>query len=56
MIAHRLKTIRNADQILVLKAGEIVERGNHEELIKNNGLYSDLINTKAKAETWRLNN
>ena len=56
MIAHRLKTIRNADQILVLKDGEIVECGNHEELIKNNGLYSDLINAKAKAESWKLNN
>ena len=56
MIAHRLKTIRNADQIIVLKDGEIVERGNHEELIKNNGLYSDLINAKAKAESWKLNN
>ena len=56
MIAHRLKTIRNADQILVLKDGEIVERGDHEELIKNDGLYSDLINAKAKAETWKLNN
>ena len=56
MIAHRLKTIRNADKILVLKDGEIVERGSHEELIKNNGLYSDLINAKAKAELWKLNN
>ena len=56
MIAHRLKTIRNADQIIVLKDGEIVERGSHEELIKNNGLYSDLINAKAKAESWKLNN
>ena len=56
MIAHRLKTIRNADQILVLKDGEIVERGNHEKLIENNGLYSDLINAKAKAESWKLNN
>lgn len=56
MIAHRLKTIRNADQILVLKDGEIAERGSHEELIKNNGLYSDLINAKAKAESWKLNN
>lgn len=56
MIAHRLKTIRNADQILVLKDGEIVERGSYEELIKNNGLYSDIINAKAKAESWKLNN
>lgn len=56
MIAHRLKTIRNANQILVLKDGEIVERGSHEELIKNNGIYSDHINAKAKAESWKLNN
>ena len=56
MIAHRLKTIRNADQILVLKDGEIVERGSHEELIKINGLYFDHINAKAKAESWKLNN
>lgn len=56
MIAHRLKTIRNADQIIVLKDGEIVERGSHEELIKINGLYFDLINAKAKAESWKLNN
>lgn len=56
MIAHRLKTIRNADQILVLRNGEIVERGNHEELIKNGGLYSDLINVKSKTESWKLSN
>lgn len=56
MIAHRLKPIRNSGQILVLKDGEIVERANHEELIKNDGLYSDLINAKAKAESWKLNN
>ena len=47
---------RYADQILVLKDGEIVERGDHEELIKNDGLYSDLINAKSKAESWKLNN
>ena len=54
IIAHRLKTIRNADQILVLKDGEIVERGNHEELIKNKGLYSNLIHVKSKAESWSI--
>jgi ABC-type multidrug transport system fused ATPase/permease subunit len=41
-IAHRLSTIRNADIILVLKDGKIVQRGNHEELIKEPGLYKDL--------------
>lgn len=54
MIAHRLKTIRNADQILVLKDGKIVERGNHEELIKNKALYSNLIHVKSKAESWSI--
>ena len=56
MVSHRLYTIRNADEIWVLDKGKIVERGNHEELIKNNGLYSDLINAKSKAESWKLNN
>ena len=56
MIAHRLKTIRNADQILVLKNGEIVERGNHEVLIQNEGLYKDLVNAKYISESWKLIN
>jgi ABC-type multidrug transport system fused ATPase/permease subunit len=42
VIAHRLSTIRSADQILVVEAGEIVERGTHEELIANNGRYKQL--------------
>lgn len=42
VIAHRLSTIRNADLIIVLKNGEIVERGNHTELISNNGYYKSL--------------
>ena len=42
VIAHRLSTIRNADQILVLKSGSIIERGSHDELIKQQGLYSRL--------------
>ncbi len=41
-IAHRLSTIQDADQILVLNKGKIVERGNHEELIKNKGMYYEL--------------
>ncbi len=42
VIAHRLSTVRDADQILVLNEGKIVERGNHESLLKSRGLYADL--------------
>ncbi|RAN52997.1 ABC transporter ATP-binding protein [Dolosigranulum pigrum] len=56
MIAHRLKTIRNADQILVLDNGDIVERGTHDELIDNNGLYNTLIQAKQAATLWKLDN
>jgi ATP-binding cassette subfamily B protein len=42
VIAHRLSTIKNADTILVLKDGDILESGNHEELLKKKGFYSEL--------------
>jgi subfamily B ATP-binding cassette protein MsbA len=48
VIDHRLSTIRKADQILVIEKGEIVERGNHEELIKNEGRYFDLYTYQAR--------
>lgn len=46
VIAHRLSTIRNADLILVMKDGKIIERGNHDELIKLNGFYKSLYEAK----------
>jgi ATP-binding cassette subfamily B protein len=46
IIAHRLSTIRNADVILVMKDGDIIEQGNHDELIAQNGFYSELYNSQ----------
>lgn len=46
IIAHRLSTIKNADLILVMKDGNIIEQGNHEELLAQNGFYADLYNSQ----------
>jgi len=46
IIAHRLSTIRNADLILVLKDGEIVEQGKHGELLERQGFYAELYNSQ----------
>lgn len=46
IIAHRLSTIRDADMILVMKDGDIIEQGNHEELLKQNGFYAELYNSQ----------
>lgn len=46
VIAHRLSTIRDADRILVMKDGDIIEQGNHEELLKKNGFYAELYNSQ----------
>ena len=46
VIAHRLSTIKNADVILVMKDGDIIEQGNHEELLEKNGFYAQLYNSQ----------
>ena len=46
VIAHRLSTIRNSDLILVMRDGSIIEQGNHEELLKQNGFYAELYNSQ----------
>lgn len=46
IIAHRLSTIKNADLILVLKDGDVIEQGNHEELMAQGGFYCDLYNSQ----------
>ena len=54
MIAHRLKTVRNADQILVLDNTHIVQRGTHAELIQQKGLYADFVSARQEAIGWKL--
>ena len=48
LIAHRLSTILAADEILVIKDGQIVERGEHKDLVKQGGVYTELYNTQFK--------
>ena len=50
VIAHRLSTIRNADLILVMKDGNIIEQGNHQELMSQNGFYATLYNSQFTEE------
>lgn len=52
IIAHRLNTITSADQILVLQQGRIVERGAHQELVRNQGLYKKLLDAYTRNEEW----
>ena len=52
VIAHRLKTVRNADQIFVIDNGEIKERGTHAELFAQQGLYYRMIHAQPSSDAW----
>lgn len=54
MIAHRLKTVRNANQILVVNEGSIVQKGNHEELMKQNGIYKNFVTGRKEVYKWKV--
>lgn len=54
MIAHRLKTVCHADQIFVVNDGGIVQRGTHEELIGQPGIYADFVSGRKEAGSWKL--
>lgn len=54
VIAHRMRTVENADQILVLADGVVAESGNHEELMKKNGMYARLVHLQSASAEWKL--
>ena len=54
MIAHRLKTVRNADRILVVDSGRIVQQGKHEELMREKGIYKRFVQSRELAAGWKL--
>ena len=54
MIAHRLKTVRNADQIIVVDQGRIVQQGRHDDLMSQEGIYRRFVNARETAAGWKL--
>ena len=56
MIAHRLKTVRNADQIVVIDKGRIVQQGTHNQLMKQEGIYKRFVDSREQAVSWKLAN
>ena len=54
VIAHRMRTVENADQIVVLDGGVVAESGSHRELIEKNGLYARLVKLQTQSAEWRL--
>ena len=56
MIAHRMTSIRNVDEIIVLEKGNVIERGDNDSLVKTGGLYSRLLSLYETANDWRVSN
>ncbi len=54
MIAHRLKTVQNADQILVIDRGKVVQCGKHDELMLEEGIYRNFVRSREKATSWKI--
>ena len=54
MIAHRLKTVRHADQIFVIDTGQISQKGTHEELIRQEGIYKRFVEGRREAASWKI--
>lgn len=54
MIAHRMKTVRNADHIIAIENGNIVQKGTHDELIKQDGIYSRFLKEREEAMDWKI--
>ena len=54
MIAHRLKTVRHADQIFVVDNGRIVQHGTHQELIAKDGIYKSFVEDRREAASWKI--
>ena len=54
MIAHRLKTVRHADQIVVVDKGRIVQQGTHEQLMTQDGIYKRFVDAREQAVSWKL--
>lgn len=54
MIAHRLKTVEHADQIVVIDSGRIVQQGKHDELMQQKGIYRTFVEDRKKAVSWKL--
>lgn len=53
-IAHRLKTVRNSDQIVVIDKGSIIQRGAYKQLMKQEGIYKHFADARERAVSWKL--